>query len=156
MGIGALTFPRTTSVSRHVVFDESSFLFASLGTPLDLDFLVLWFLRLPHPTLLLLQVPQRLLLCPGTGVPAPACAPARAPVCATRRHDSTLCPTPWFTGDGISPLCRTTPVLGRWSTTPSSWLMTLVAHIWSLVMLSGSPSLWTACSSPPWLPRCCL
>jgi hypothetical protein len=39
MGIGALTFPRTTSVSRHVVFDESSFLFASLGTPLDLDFL---------------------------------------------------------------------------------------------------------------------
>jgi hypothetical protein len=115
-------------VSRHVVFDESSFPFASFGTPPD-----------------------------DLDPPAPSAAQCLHPRHMQPRLHASPSPS-WCTSDDIRPPRRSPLASGRRSTTPSPWLVTPVAPArWSLVMLPGSLCTWIVYNSPPpLLPRHCL
>jgi hypothetical protein len=143
-------------VSRHVVFDESSFPFASSTTPPDdLDSLLL-----SSPAVHLIAPPDPSSIA-GTleldTVPCAALTPQPAP-----RADPTPLSTPcagsasrfteppWCTSDDICPPHRSPLTPGRQSTTPSSWLVTTTTPArWSPITLSGSPSMWIIYSSLP-------
>jgi hypothetical protein len=159
-------------ISRHVVFDESSFPFASSDPPPDdLDSLfssspAVCPIAPPYPSSIAGTSEPVVAPHPApTPPPEPCVAPARTTrgpdvfVCATRGLSFTLHQAPpWCTSNDIRPLCQSPLASGRRSTTPSPWLVTPAARTpWSPVVLSGSPSPWIVYSSPPPpLPRHCL
>jgi hypothetical protein len=167
-------------IPRYVIFDESSFPFASSDPPPDdLDSLFSF-----SPAVCPIAPPclssitgtsepvtgprEALTLQPASHVvPAPHAAPtpqpppraaSMSPPTPRAASASRFTEPPWCISDDIQPPRRSPLTLGHWSTTPSLWLVTPAARTrWSPVMLPGSPSPWIVYSSPPPpLPRHCL
>jgi hypothetical protein len=141
-------------ITRHVIFDESPFPFASSDPPPDdLDSL---FSSSPVGYLIVPPYPSSIA---GTSelvtVPHAALTPHPAPRAASASH---FIEPPWCTSDVIQPPRRSPLTPDRLSTTPSPWLVTTAARTrWSLIVLPGSPSPLTVYNSQSLsLPRHCL
>jgi hypothetical protein len=151
-------------ISRHVVFDESSFPFTSSDPPPnDLDSLfssspAVCPIGSPYPSSIA-GTSEPVAMPHAAPVPQPAtrAAPTPRPCHAQHRINASPSP-PWCTSNDIRHPRRSPLAPGRRSTTPSPWLVTLAARTrWSLVVLPRSPSPWIVYNSlPPPLPRHCL